>query len=210
MDETEIYQRQGLGNRLGFGERPALLIIDFVNSFNDPEWFGGGNIDAAIQSTIGLLAAARENNIPVAFTRIIYAEDGSNAGVFTEKAPRLKELTLNHPMSQIVPELAPIDGELIVDKTDASAFQGTALQAWLTYRRIDTLITAGATTSGCVRASVVDAIAYNYRPMVARDCVGDRAIGPHDANLFDMEQKYADVLSSNELIAYMNGVNTAA
>lgn len=210
MDDAEIYRRQGIGNRLGFGKSPALINVDFVNSFNDAEWFGGGNIDDAVKRTVGLLEAARRNNLPVVFTRVIYAEDGSNAGVFVEKAPRLAELTADHPMSQIVPELEPIDGEAVFDKTEASAFFGTGLAAWLTYRGVDTVIVTGATTSGCVRATVVDACAHNFRPIVAEDCVGDRAIGPHEANLFDMGRKYADVMPRDEIIAVLDKIAAAA
>jgi maleamate amidohydrolase len=208
-DELDIYRRQGIGNKLGFGSSPALAIIDFSVGFNDPDAFGGGNIDAAVKRTVGLLEAARRLGMPVAFTRIMYAEDGSNAGVFCLKAPKLKELTMSNPLSHIVPELTPIDGEVIIDKTEASAFFGTSFAAWLAYRRVDTLIVAGATTSGCVRATVVDAIAHNIRPIVARDCVGDRAIGPHDANLFDMNQKYADVMDRDEIIATLDKIYQA-
>ena len=201
MDESAIYKKQGMGNPLGFGKKAALVVVDFVNGFNDPEVFGGGNIPQAIAATKVLLEAARRNNVPIAFTRIIYQKDGSDAGVFAEKAPKLKTLTIDNPLSQVVPDLEPRDGEFIVDKTDASSFHGTGFGAWLTYHHVDTLIVTGATTSGCVRATVVDACAHNYRPIVPRDCVGDRAIGPHDASLFDMGQKYADVLASNEVIA---------
>lgn len=210
MDDSEIYRKQGIGNKLGFGRRPALINVDFVNSFNDAEWFGGGNIDDAVKRTVGLLEAARRNNVPVVFTRVIYADDGSNAGVFVEKAPRLAELTASHPMSQVVPELKPIESELIIDKTEASAFFGTGLAAWLTYRGVDTVIVTGATTSGCVRATVVDACAYNFRPIVAEDCVGDRALGPHEANLFDMGRKYADVMPRDEIIAELDKIAAAA
>ena len=105
MDESAIYKKQGMGNALGFGKKAALVVVDFVNGFNDPEVFGGGNIPDAIEATKGLLEAARRNNVPVAFTRIIYQKDGSNAGVFAEKAPKLKTLTNDNPLSQVVPEL---------------------------------------------------------------------------------------------------------
>ena len=210
MDESEIFRRQGIGSRLGFGKRPALINVDFVNSFNDAEWFGGGNIDAAVKRTVGLLEAARRNGVPVVFTRVIYADDGSNTGVFVEKAPRLAELTASHPMSQVVPELEPRENEYVIDKTEASAFFGTGLAAWLTYRGVDTVIVTGATTSGCVRATVVDACAYNFRPIIPEDCVGDRAIGPHDASLFDMDRKYGDVLPRDEIIAELDKLAAAA
>ena len=198
-DESEIYKKQGLGNRLGFGNKAALIIVDFVNGFNDPAIFGGGNIPQAILQTKKLLSVARVNNIPIAFTRIIYADDGSDAGIFTEKAPKLKTLTRQNPLSQIVSDLSPRAGEYVIDKTEASGFHGTGLLGWLTYNNADTLIIAGCTTSGCVRATAVDACAFNYRSIVISDCVGDRAIGPHESSLFDLNQKYSDVITCSEI-----------
>ncbi len=204
MSELEIYQKQGFGNSSGIGQRPALLIVDFVNGFADPEQFGGGNIDEAIENTRGLLAAVRALGLPVAFTRVVYADDGSDAGVFTLKAPTLKQLTEGAFSSQIVDQLTPWDGEYIVRKTQPSAFFGTNLTAWYVSKGVDTVIVAGCTTSGCVRASVIDSMSYNFKTVVATDCVGDRALGPHEANLFDMEQKYADLMTSAEIIAVLH------
>jgi maleamate amidohydrolase len=199
--EQDVYSRQGFGQPLGFGRRPALLIIDFVNGFLDPEHFGGGNIAEAARNTVPLLAAARAAGVPVVFTRIVYAEDGSNAGVWCEKAPRLKGLTESSSASHVIGDLEPRAGEYVIRKTQASAFFGTDLAAYLVYRGVDTLLIAGCTTSGCVRASVVDAISHNLRPIVVADCVGDRAEGPHQANLFDIGQKYADLIDAGEAIA---------
>ncbi|MGM4903434.1 isochorismatase family protein [Tardiphaga sp. 866_E4_N2_1] len=204
MSELEVYKRQGWGNRIGFGRSPALLIIDFVNSFADPDQFGGGNINAAIDQTAILLTHARKAGIPIAYTRIVYAVDGSDAGIFCRKAPSLRSLTENALGSQVVPQLAPQPGELIIRKNQASAFFETNLRSWLTLHCVDTLLVTGATTSGCVRATVVDAAANNYRSVVVRDCVGDRAIDPHNANLFDMEQKYADVLNLKDVVDYLS------
>ena len=203
MSELEIYQKQGFGNSSGMGQRPALLIVDFVNGFADPDQFGGGNIGEAIENTRGLLAAARTLGLPVAFTRVVYAEDGSDAGVFTLKAPPLKQLTEASFSSQIVDQLKPRDGEYIVRKTQPSAFFGANLTAWYVARGVATVVVTGSTTSGCVRASVIDSMSYNFRTVVASDCVGDRALGPHEANLFDMEQKYADLMTSSEIIAVL-------
>jgi maleamate amidohydrolase len=201
MNDTGIYQQQNFGNHIGFGRRSALLIVDFTVGFNDPALFGGGNIDAAIQRTVGLLEFFRRRKLPIAFTRIVYAEDGSNAGVFCMKAPNLRMLTESHPAGDIVPQLRPQQGELVIRKTEPSAFFGTGLAPWLVQQGADTVVVTGCTTSGCVRASVVDAMSHNFRPMVARDCVGDRALGPHEANLFDMAQKYADILERDEITA---------
>ncbi|MFM2444423.1 MAG: hypothetical protein RJB09_1609 [Pseudomonadota bacterium] len=199
MSESDIYRKQGFGNSSGFGVQPALLVVDFVNGFNDPDLFGGGNIPQAIAQTAVLLAAAREAGVPVCFTRVVYAADGSDAGIFCLKAPGLKILTEDHVSSAVVDELAPAPGEYVLRKTQPSAFFGTDLIGWLVQRRVDTLIVTGATTSGCVRATVVDAMSHNFRTIVATDCVGDRAQGPHHANLFDMGQKYADLMSGAEI-----------
>lgn len=201
MPETDIYRQQNFGNRIGFGRRSALLIVDFTVGFNDPKLFGGGNIDAAIKRTVGLLAFFRKKALPIAFTRVVYADDGSNAGVFCMKAPNLRMLTESHPAGQVVPDLEPRKGELIIRKTEPSAFFGTGLAPWLVQQGADTVVVTGCTTSGCVRASVVDAMSHNFRPIVARDCVGDRALGPHEANLFDMGQKYADILERDTIIS---------
>ncbi len=200
MNELDIYAQQGFAGRAGMGAAPALLIVDFVAGFADPAHFGGGNILAAIDATVPLLAHARARGWPVAHTRVVYADDGSDAGVFTLKAPSLLKLTEANPLSQIVPALAPRDGELVVRKQGASAFFATGLAAWLAFRRVDTVVVAGCTTSGCVRASVVDAMQHNLRCIVATDCVGDRALGPHEANLFDMGQKYADLMTAAEVM----------
>lgn len=197
--EADIYHRQGMGNRAGLGERPALIIVDFVVGFADPAHFGGGNIGPAIEQTAQLLAFARRQGWPVAHTRVVYAEDGSDAGVFTLKAPSLRTLTEASPLSQIVPDLTPLPGELVVRKQGASGFFDTNLAGWLAFRRVDTVAVAGCTTSGCVRATVVDAMQHNLRTICVTDCVDDRAIGPHDANLFDIGQKYADLMTRAEL-----------
>ncbi|MDP3415353.1 MAG: isochorismatase family protein [Falsiroseomonas sp.] len=188
-----------MGQAAGMGNRPALVIVDFVVGFADPAHFGGGNIAPAIEQTVHLLAFARRHRWPVAHTRVVYAEDGSDAGVFTLKAPSLLKLTEASPLSQIVPELAPRAGEHIVRKQGASGFFDTNLASWLRFQGADTVVVAGCTTSGCVRATVVDSLQHNFRTIVATDCVGDRALGPHEANLFDMGQKYADLKTRAEI-----------
>jgi len=207
MADLDIYKTQNFGNRVGFGRRAALLIVDFTVGFNDPKLFGGGNIDAAIKRTVGLLQFFREQKLPVAFTRVVYADDGSDAGVFAMKAPSLRMLTETHPAGQVVPELPPLAGEYLVRKTQASAFFGTGLAPWLVQQGADTVVVTGCTTSGCVRASVVDAMQNNFRTILARDCVGDRAIGPHEANLFDMGQKYADLMDRDEIVHELSSSN---
>jgi maleamate amidohydrolase len=199
----DIYARQGFGQTIGLGQRPALLVVDFVAGFADPALFGGGNIEAAIAATRPVLEACRRHRLPIAFTRIVYAADGSDAGIWCLKAPRLKELTEDAPASQVVTALAPLPGERIVRKTQASAFFATDLAAWLLQRAVDSVVVTGCTTSGCVRATVVDAMSWNLRALVLTDCVGDRAMEPHAANLFDLGQKYADLMASTDFLAWL-------
>ena len=201
MSNTDVYAAQGFGATIGPGQRWGLLIVDFVVGFTDPALFGGGNIGAAVQRTRELLAFARRETLPVAHTRVVYADDGADAGIFALRNPRSLLLTESSAASQIVPELTPFKGERIIRKTEPSAFFCTALAPWLLLRGVDTLLIAGCTTSGCVRASVVDAMSHNFRPVVVSDCVGDRALEPHHANLFDMRQKYADVMDCDQAIA---------
>lgn len=204
MSIDSIYAKQTFGQKIGFGHKTALLVVDLVNGFVDPEIFGGGNIADAVRATVPLLDFFRVQKRPVIFTRIVYADDGSDAGIWCRKVPRLRELTEGVHASQVVKELAPREGELTVRKTQASAFFGTDLSSMLISKAIDTLVVAGATTSGCVRASVIDAMSSNFLTIVATDCVGDRALGPHEANLFDMGQKYADLLTAREVVATLS------
>lgn len=203
-----VYDRQGFGKRLQLDPPFGLLVVDFVNGFADPAQFGGGNIAPAIRNTVTLLAEARRRQWPCAFSRIVYADDASDGGIFGRKVPSLLALTEASPASAVVDDLAPEPGELVVRKTVPSAFFGTGLTPWLVERGVRTLIVAGAVTSGCVRASVVDAMSWGFQPVVVSDCVGDRAIAPHEASLFDIEQKYGEVLSLAELLRRLD-VQTA-
>jgi maleamate amidohydrolase len=193
MPSDDIYRKQTFGQKTGFGRKPILLVVDFVNGFTDPEVFGGGNIADAVTATVPLLAFFREHGLPVGFTRIVYADDGSDCGIWCEKVPRLRELTEASHQSQVVDALGPRPGELVIRKTQASAFYGTHLAGVLLSKGVDTIVMTGCTTSGCVRASAIDAMSSNFRLVVASDCVGDRALGPHEANLFDIGQKYGDL-----------------
>lgn len=209
-DDIALYRAQSFGGTVGIGVRPGLCIVDFVNGFIDPKVFGGGNIAEAVANSVGLLAAARRAGLPVAFTRVVYADDGRDHGAFVRKVPALAKLTERALDGQIVSELAPRSGELILRKTQPSAFFGTSYAEKLRQDGIDTVIVAGCTTSGCVRATVVDAMSYDFRTIVARDCVGDRSMAAHDANLFDMEQKYADLMQSTDIIAKLQTTVPAA
>ncbi|WP_247879040.1 isochorismatase family protein [Azospirillum brasilense] len=155
----------------------------------------------SIKSCTDFDEKARAMGWAVAHSRIVYADDGSDGNVFSIKVPGMQTLTEHAPISAIVPELTPVPGELVVRKTVPSAFFGTGLAPWLTQRGVETLLIAGATTSGCVRASVVDAMCHGFRPVVMADCVGDRALAPHEANLFDIGQKYGDVVPAERVLA---------
>lgn len=205
-NELDTYQRQSFGSTLEPKAPVGLLIVDFVNGFADPEVFGGGNIASAIERTVPLLAHARERGWPIAHTRIVFADDDADQNIFTLKVPGLLALKEHAHNSAIVPQLTPREGELVVRKTVPSAFFGTSLAAWLAQRGVQTLVVAGAVTSGCVRSSVVDAMQYGFRPFVLSDCVGDRAIAPHEANLFDMAQKYAAVMTRDEALSVLGNM----
>lgn len=206
--EIRTYERQGFGASLPLKAPVGLLIVDFVNGFADPAVFGGGNIPEAIANTVPLLAAARARGWAVAHSRIVYADDDADHNIFSIKVPGMLGLKEQSPASAIVPQLAPRAGELVVRKTVPSAFFGTSLAAWLAQRGVQTLLVAGAVTSGCVRASVVDAMSWGFRPLVVLDCVGDRALEPHEANLFDMQQKYAAVMPRDEALRAIDGTAT--
>lgn len=194
LNDEQVYARQGFGANLDIPGPYGLLIVDFVNGFADPQAFGGGNVADAIANTRPVLEDARQRGWPVAHSRIVFADDKADLNIFGLKVPPLANLRRDDPASAIVDELAPAKGELVVCKTEPSAFFGTNLAAWLTQRAVRTLLIAGATTSGCVRASVVDAMSHGFRPFVLEDCVGDRALEPHRANLFDIQQKYGEVV----------------
>jgi maleamate amidohydrolase len=207
-DKHAVYRHQGLGGTSGFGRRCALVVVDFVNSFVDIDLFGGPHIEAAAQATVPLLAKFRQLGLPVAFTRVVFADDASDRNVFATRVPGLLKLTETAPASQVVDCLAPRAGELVVRKTSASAFFDTPLAAWLRMQGADTAVIVGSTTSGCVRASVVDSMQHNFRTVVPIECVGDRALEPHESNLFDMQQKYADVLPLASVLDHLERTAT--
>jgi maleamate amidohydrolase len=200
MDKYAIYQHQGLGGTSGIGRKCALIMVDFVNGFVDIDQLGGPHIQAAADQTVALLAYFRAHGLPVVHTRVVFSSDGADVNIFALRVPPLQKLTEQAHASQIVPQLEPQGGEWVIRKQSASAFFETGLAGWLLQRGVDTAVITGCTTSGCVRASVVDAMQHNLRTLVISDCVGDRALEPHVANLFDMQQKYADVMTRDEFI----------
>ena len=196
-------------NRMGFGNRPVLLVIDFLKGYvvEDSPLYAPGVVDAVSESP-ELIAAARDKSIPIIHTIVRYNphnfEDG---GVWMRKAPVLKCLVEGNPYAEICDEVVPAQGETVISKNYASAFFGTSLATTLTAKGIDTTVMIGCSTSGCIRASAVDALQHGFRPIVVRDCVGDRHPDPHEANLFDINSKYGDVVMKSEVIEYFNSLS---
>ena len=203
MSDEEIYKRRGFSERVGFGTSPALLIIDFINAFTDENCPLGSDLDAEIEAAKQLLESFRANNLPVHFTTTAYEEGFASAGVFVKKVPSLSLLKIGSKFVEIDERIQPKAGEIVWTKHYASVFFGTALASVLTAQKVDTLIIAGCTTSGCVRASAVDSCQNGFRTIVVREAVGDRSASAHDANLFDLDAKYADVISIKEIKNYL-------
>ncbi|WP_086736423.1 isochorismatase family protein [Erythrobacter colymbi] len=188
--------------RLQPGSRPALLIVDVVTAYlTEGSALFMETAAAARDSNIRLAQAARAAGVPVVFTNVRYKPDGSDGGVFYRKAPVLKAFVEGSPLGAFPEGLAPQEGERVFTKQYPSAFFGTGLAEALHAEGIDTLLVTGYSTSGCVRASALDAMQYGFVPLVVRDACADRHEGPHEANLFDLQAKYAEVISEAEALA---------
>jgi maleamate amidohydrolase len=195
----------GFAGRLGFGDRAALLVVDFINGYLTPgsPLYAAPGVPDAVEATRPVLEAARCAGIPVIYTRVAYAPDGSDGGIFVRKVPALLEVTEESPLSQIADVIAPLPDEPVITKKFASAFFDTPLAAMLRERVVDTIILVGCSTSGCIRATAVDGMQYGFRVVVPRECVGDRRLEPHEANLFDIQAKYGDVVSRDDVLRYL-------
>ena len=191
---------------LPFGRKPALLIVDFVVAYLDPASPLYAGVEDALASNERLLAAARKVGIPVLFTNVEYSPGGADGGVFYRKVPALKLFERGSPMGAFPASLQPRAGELVITKQYASSFFGTTLAATLTAMGVDTLLITGLSTSGCVRATALDACQHGFLPFVVREACGDRHPGPHEANLFDLQAKYAEVISETEAIASLGAL----
>jgi len=208
-EAKRIYERARLGESVTMGSRPALLVVDFSCGFTDPACSLGSDLTAEVEATRRLLGAAREKGLPVIFTTIGFEPSLKDGGLWLQKVPSLGELQLGGRWVEIDPRLEPRPDETVIVKKGASAFFGTNLAAVLISQRIDSVILCGATTSGCIRATAIDLLQYGFPTMVPRECVGDRARAPHEANLFDIQAKYADVVSLEEALAYVESVPAA-
>lgn len=207
MNDTLSDNYRGVwGQRIGFGRRPALLAIDFMQAYTTEgaPLFAPGVV-SAVEESRELLACARRTGIPVIHTHIRYhAGHFADGGLWVKKAPVMKDMVEGNPLAAFCPPVAPLGNEVVLSKQYASAFFGTALAPLLVAQGIDTLLMIGCSTSGCIRASAVDAVQHGFRAMVVRECVGDRHPGPHEANLFDIDSKYGDVVHKREALDYLN------
>jgi nicotinamidase-related amidase len=194
----------GFGGRAGFGARPALVVVDVNVGFTDPESPLVCDLESVVEAIVRLLGEARRAAIPVVYTTVSYDEgDRRTAAAFIDKVPALLTLAAGSRWVEIDPRIAPLPGEPVLNKLFASAFFGTALGSFLAANGCDSLIVTGASTSGCIRATVVDALQHGYRPVVPREAVGDRNPAAHEANLYDIDAKYGDVVPVDEVVAHL-------
>lgn len=200
----------GFGRHLVPGKRPALILVDFVKAYFEPGAQLYMGIDDCLHSASRLLRAARSAGILVVHTQVSFSEGGVDGGVFFKKIDALKHFVGNAPLGEIMPEVKPLSSEVVIVKQYASSFFGTTLSSTLQASGIDTLIITGVSTSGCVRATAVDAIQHGFIPLVCRDAVGDRNDGPHEANLFDLQAKYAEVMSEELILQYLASFTESA
>ncbi len=199
------YQR-AYGTRVGFGTKPALILIDFCQAYFEPGNVLHADVEDALASALRVRAAARAAGVPVILTNVVYHPQALDGGRFFEKAAPLKNFLKGSPMGAFATGLEPFEDELVVSKQYPSAFFGTSLASTLTAMGRDSVILTGLTTSGCVRATCVDAMSHGFRTAVVAEACGDRHAAPHEANLFDMNAKYADVVSEAEVVAFLKGL----
>lgn len=211
-DDTEtIYERADMDNQIGYGDSPVLIVVDLQTGFTDPETPLGGDLTGVVERTNTLVDAAHEGDVSVVFTRIVTKhEDMKDLGVWGEKIPSLGTLHADGEWIDIDPRLNVGEEDHVLDKRQASAFHETELNSLLNRQQIDTAIVTGCTTSGCIRATAVDACSHGYYTIVPEGAVGDRARGPHEANLFDINAKYGDVRPVDEAVNYLASGGTNA
>jgi nicotinamidase-related amidase len=210
MSARDVYDTRGFGGRQGAGRRPAVVVVDLIEGFTNPESRLACDTSGAVAATRSLLDAAREAHAPVLFTTVAYDDDDlERAAMFIAKAPALATLRPGSRWVEVDERLGRLADEPVLVKLFASAFFGTELDALLRHDGCDTVIVTGASTSGCVRATAVDALQYGYRVLVPRDAVADRAVDAHNASLLDIDAKYGDVVSIDDAIAAV-GAATAA
>lgn len=202
-EDLDLNYARAFGGRLGYGKRPALILIDLVAAYFSRECDLWADCDDALASAIRLRDAARSTGVPVIYTNVIYHPKALDGGRFYQKSRPLRYFLKGSRWAEWAPGLEPGDDELVISKQYASAFFGTSLSSTLTTWGVDTAMLAGVSTSGCVRATCVDANSHGFIPIVVRDACGDRHPAPHEANLFDMDAKYGDVVGEAEALDYI-------
>jgi nicotinamidase-related amidase len=199
-----FYRDRGLSRRVGYGVRPAILVIDMARAFCDPKYRLGFDQTSTLEAIAEILAVARDRGVPIFFTVVAYRPDGQDGGMLVKKIPALLDLGADdEAVMQVHPQIAPLDGETVILKKYSSAFFETSLGSMLVNAGIDTVILTGSSTSGCVRATATEAVSRGYRVIVPREAVADRAWEPHEANLFDIDSKYGDVEPLSDVVAYL-------
>jgi len=211
QSDQAFFQSRGFGQRIGFGKHPAVLVIDLTRAFTDPAISLGASLDDVIAQTNRVLDAAHAATVPVFLSVVAYEEPGfEDAGIWRLKMAGLSALKAGSPGVELDPRVRRLPKDSVVLKKFASFFFGTDLVSRLTAARVDTVIVTGCTTSGCVRATVVDAVQFGFRPIVAREAVGDRSANAHEQSLFDMDAKYADVVDVEEVLRYFQRLRSGA
>ncbi len=204
-DEIAVqYSTRGIGGTAGIGQRPALIVIDMATAFTDPAYNVGVDLSDEIGQIQTLLPAFRSHQLPIVFTTTMYNANLADGGRFLEKIPAVGELIEGTPGVEINPIFARDENDIVVVKKFPSSFQSTHLAAYLTAQRVDSVVLVGMSTSGCVRAAAIDAVSSGFKTLVVQDAVGDRHPGIHWANLFDIHTKFADVVSTKDVLALLD------
>lgn len=206
-DKDLIYKNAKLGGKVGFGRRPAIVVIDLQKGFTLPSAPAGGDMTKTVEAVNELIDAARNKNIKTYFTRVGYNKDGSDLGPWGHKAMILREFVRESWFYEMDERLHMQDGDVVLEKHWPSAFFGTHFVQMLIATNIDTLIVTGCTTAGCVYATTVDSCSYGFRTIVVEDGVTDRAVETHNMFLWNMNQKYADVMPVSEVIAELRKIS---
>ncbi|QMW65111.1 isochorismatase family protein [Mumia sp. ZJ1417] len=206
MDRGDDYAAAGFLGRVGFGARPAVVVVDVVTAYLDPASplsDTGGRFESARAASAQLVEIARAHDVPVVFTEVRLTTDGVDGGHFRRKVPALAAFEPGSPWAEFPESPAPLPGEVVITKQYASAFFGTSLASTLRFWGVDTVLVVGFSTSGCVRATATDALQHGFRPIVVDEACGDRDVQVHAHNLFDLDAKYADVVPLADAVTYL-------
>ncbi|HEU5017899.1 MAG TPA: isochorismatase family protein [Pseudolabrys sp.] len=207
LEDEEFFRERGFGLTLGFGKRPAVIVVDLINAFTKPDLPLGCELETQIESTNKLLDAAHQVRVPIIFSTVAYdGDDLEDGGLWPLKHKGSATLRAGTELVEVDPKIHRDRSDMLLVKKYASCFFGTDLSSRLTSRQIDTVIITGCSTSGCVRATAIDAIQGGFRPMVVREAVGDRSVAAHDQSLFDLRAKYADVVSLDDTLRYLQAM----